>query len=453
MGADAAAVTMTTIADMGALGGVDGADALPFHGLKVIDCASFIAAPAAATILGDLGADVIKIEPPDGDPHRGLYQLLGCVAPPSNFVWDLNARNKRSLVLDLKQAAGQAVLHRLVAQADVFITNLPLPVRQRLAIGADQLLALNPRLVYGSMTAYGETGPEAGKSGFDVTAYWARPGLMDLVRADHSAPPTRPVAGMGDHPSATTLFAAIATALYRRERSGRGGLVSTSLMANGLWANAVQVQGQLSGAVFPRREGRARAPNPLSNLYRCREERWLSLVVLNAARQLPRLLQALDLQHLADDPRFASVAAREAHAVALIALLDAAFVQQDLAVWRQRLDDAGITFGVIGTLADMPHDPQMRAAGALVPFAHREGLTVSSPIHLQGTAQRRPGAAPALGEHSIAVLIEAGYDDAEITRLVAQQAVFSAELTKLPDQRQAAPPAVPTTPPTTAEET
>ena len=398
-------------------------DTLPFAGLKVIDCASYIAAPAAAMMLGDLGADVIKLEPPGGDPHRDLYKLLGLGEPTSNFVWNLSSRNKRSLVLDLKLAEGQAVLHRLVAQADVFITNLPLPVRARLAIDAETLLALNPRLVYASMTAYGETGPEAAKGGFDVTAYWARTGLMDLVRADHSGPPMRPVAGMGDHPSATTLFAAIATALYRRERTGLGGQVSTSLMANGLWANGIQVQAQLAGEVFPPRQPRSLAPNPLSNLYRCRDGRWLSLVVLNEARQLPGLLAALGLSHLAADPRVITAAGRDAHRADVIALLDTAFVQQDLAHWRALLDAAGITFGVIGTLADMPHDEQMRQAGALVPCAPDGGLTLSSPIHLAGVAHRAPGPAPRLGQHNTELLREAGYTDQQIAGLRAALAV------------------------------
>ena len=374
-------------------------------------------------MLGDLGADVIKLEPPGGDPHRDLYKLLGLGEPTSNFVWNLSSRNKRSLVLDLKLAEGQAVLHRLVAQADVFITNLPLPVRARLAIDAETLLALNPRLVYASMTAYGETGPEAAKGGFDVTAYWARTGLMDLVRADHSGPPMRPVAGMGDHPSATTLFAAIATALYRRERTGLGGQVSTSLMANGLWANGIQVQAQLAGEVFPPRQPRSLAPNPLSNLYRCRDGRWLSLVVLNEARQLPGLLAALGLSHLAADPRVVTATGRDAHRADVIALLDAAFVQQDLAHWRALLDAAGITFGVIGTLADMPHDEQMRQAGALVACAPDGGLTLSSPVHLAGVAHRAPGPAPRLGQHNTELLREAGYTDQQIAGLRAALAV------------------------------
>jgi len=400
---------------------------LPFQGLKVIDCASFIAAPVAATLLADLGADVIKVEPPGGDPHRTLYQRVGCLPDPAladnNFIWDLNSRHKRSIVLDLKQAAGQAVLHRLVQQADVFITNLPLPVRSRLAIDADTLLALNPRLVVASMTAYGETGPEAEKSGFDVTAYWARAGLMDMVRADHTAPPTRPVPGMGDHPSAVTLFAAITTALYRRERTGRGGLVSTSLLANGLWSNAIQVQAQLSGQRYGLRLPRSHAPNPLSNIYQAGCGRWLSMVVLNEERQLVPLLRALGLAHLQGDPRLATAASREAHCGEIVALFDAAFATQDLPAWRRTLDAAGITFGVVGTLADVDDDTQMRAAGALVAYGHRAGTTVAAPILMHGSTPRPPGPAPGLGEHSADLLAEAGYSDEQIAHLMASQVV------------------------------
>lgn len=411
------------------------AAALPYQGLRVLDCASFIAAPVAATLLADLGAEVVKIEPPAGDPHRGLVDMLG-LAPrpegtpdPGNFVWDLNARHKHSLVLDLKQPAGQAVLHRLVRQADVFITNLPLPVRGRLGIAAETLLALNPRLVYGSLTAYGEQGPEAQKTGFDVTAYWARSGLMDLVRADAGAPPARPVAGMGDHPSAVTLFAAIATALYRRERTGQGGLVSTSLLANGLWSNAIQVQAQLAGVGWAPRAPRSHAPNPLSNIYQCSCGRWLSLVVLNVERQLHPLLEALGLAELRDDPRLASIASREQHAEWLIARFDAGFARHDLATWRRTLDALGITFGVVGKLADLPHDAQAHAAGALVPHPQRAHATVAAPIQLHGSPQRPPGPAPALGEHSHQVLAAAGFDDDEIRRLLATGVVQGAART------------------------
>jgi len=177
---------------------------LPFEGLKVIDCASFIAAPAAATILADFGADVVKVEPPEGDPYRELFRAQGFGPSGRNFGWELDSRNKRSLAVDLKRPEGREVLERLVRSADVFLTNLPLSARRRLRIDHASLEPLNPRLIYASFTAYGETGVEAEKTGFDSTAYWSRSGLMDLVKTDHTALPARSVAGMGDHPRRST---------------------------------------------------------------------------------------------------------------------------------------------------------------------------------------------------------------------------------------------------------
>jgi formyl-CoA transferase len=224
---------------------------------------------------------------------------------------------------------------------------------------------------------------------------------------------------MGDHPSAMALFGAITTALYRRERTGLGGVVRSSLLANGLWANAVMVQAELSGTIMPPRPPRSHAPNPLANLYRCRDDRWLNLTVLNEARQFLPLLQALDCTDLADDPRFSDQPLRLRNHVELIERLDARFALHDLAHWRERLDRAGITFGVIGKMADLAQDEQMRAAGALVPLADGSGLTVSSPFEIVGTEKRAPGSAPELGEHSESVLRDSGFSDDEIAALRA----------------------------------
>ncbi len=386
-----------------------------FSNLKVIDCASWIAGPAAATILSDFGADVIKLEPPGaGDPWRARGANP---AATGEHYWRLTSRNKRSLALDLKHDSGRAVLHRLVATADVFITNFPLPVRHRLRLAPDDLLPLNARLIYASLTAYGETGPEAAKTGFDATAYWARTGLMDAVRADPDTVPARSVPGMGDHPSATALYAAIVTALYRREKTGRGGLASSSLLANGLWANACFVQTRLNGEPVPHRPPREQTPNPLANHYRTRDGRWFIMALHNERRQLHPFLQTIGREHWASDPRFATVATRRQHAPEIIAMLDEAFAKRDLPDWRRRLDDAGVTFGVVGTLDDVLDDEQMRANGALVPFASGDGLTVSSPFQLAGETKVAPRDAPAVGQHSEEVLREAGYSAEEIGRL------------------------------------
>lgn len=395
-----------------------------FAGLKVIDCASFIAAPAAATVLSDFGADVIKIEPPgEGDAYRNLCQAPGYPISEHNYAWILESRNKRSIALDLKSPDGLAVLHKLVDQADVFVTNMPLPVRRRLNIRYEDLGPRNPRLIYASFTAYGETGAEAEKTGFDSTAYWARSGLMDNVKPHAEAPPARSVAGMGDHPSAMALYSAIITALYRRDRTSKGGKVSSSLIANGLWANGVLVQAQLCGATMIPRPPREQLPNACTNMYRSRDGRWLTISMLNEARQFEPLLEAMGRRDILEDPRFATLELRRTNSPQLIALFDAIFATRDLADWRKRLDHAGITFGVTGTLDDIPDDLQMREADALVPYADGSMLTVNSPFSIDGLDKVKPRAAPAIGQHSDEILREAGYGEADIARLRQSKAV------------------------------
>jgi len=388
-----------------------------FAGLKVIDCASWIAGPAAATILSDFGADVVKIEPPGpGDPWRASTPIPG---KTTDYYWQLTSRNKRSLAIDLKQADGLAVLYRLLAGTDVFVTNFPLPVRERLKIAAAHLLPLNPRLIYASLSAYGEAGEEAGRTGFDSTAYWARTGLMDMVRATVDTEPSRSVPGMGDHPSATALYAAIVTALYRREKTGKGGIAQSSLLQNGLWANACFVQSRLFGEQMPHRPPRASAPNPLANHYRCRDGRWFIMALFNEQRQLRGFLAAIGCTHLADDARFATSAARKQNAGALVAILDEVFAQRDLAEWRTILNAAGVTFGAVHSVDEASGDAQFQQIGALVPFADGKGLTVSSPFHLDGETKVAPRRAPSVGQHTGEVLQEAGYSTGDIERLRA----------------------------------
>jgi len=391
-----------------------------FSGLQVIDAAGFIAAPAAATMLADFGAEVIKIEPPGaGDPFRKVYRIPNQAVSEHNYLWQMVARNRRALALDLKRAEGQAVLHRLVRSADVLIVNQPLQSRPALGLDWPRIEPLNPRLVYASLTGYGESGPEAHKPGFDATTYWARSGLADLVRPAPDSPPANPANGQGDQPSGAVLFGAIVTALYRRERTGRGGWVGTSLLANGAWANAMSVQAALMGGEVVYRQPRQQPRNALTNYYRCRDGRWIILSLIDEERAWPRLLPLLEAPQIAADARFADTASRRAAAAALVAALDAVFAQRDSADWQARFEAAGLTAGVIARTADVVHDAQMHHIGALVSGdgLPGSGMTVASPIQIDGESQRRPQAAPAVGQHSDELLREAGYSDAEIATL------------------------------------
>jgi formyl-CoA transferase len=284
-------------------------------------------------------------------------------------------------------------------------------------MAAGDLLPLNPRLIYASFTAYGEAGEEAAKTGFDSTAYWARTGLMDMVRADAATIPSRSMPGMGDHPSATALYAAIVSALYRREKTGLGGVVQSSLLQNGLWANSCAVQTRLFGEPVPLRPRRDEPPNALANHYRTRDGRWFIMALYNEQRQLPSFLSAIGRADLADDPRFADPEARKQHAREFVMILDEVFSRRDLAEWRTVLDAVGVTFGIVATVDETLDDPQMRHCGALAPFADGRGLTVMTPFHIEGVDKLPAGRAPSVGQHSAAVLAEAGYSRDDIERL------------------------------------
>ncbi|MEU9370174.1 CoA transferase [Streptomyces avermitilis] len=397
------------------------------EGLHVVDLASFIAGPAAATVLGDFGADVVKVEPPHvGDAYRSLSRI-----PPNphvegvNYPWQLDNRNKRSIALNLKAPGARPVLESLVRWADVLVTNFPPRTREKLGLEYDALASLNPRLIYADVTGFGEEGPDAQLPGFDVTAYWARSGLMDLTR-QRDVPPAMNAFGSGDHSTAISLFAGIMTALYRREKTGQGARVTASLLAEGAWAASMWLQAVLVGAKPPRPVDRSDPPNALGNMYRTADDRWIVLVFVNEDKQVPLFLKAIGHSEAAENPRYADTPSRRAHAAEIVALLDKTFATRSLAEWREVLDLAGLTYGVVQTLDECAQDPQLLANRVFVPIddgSDEPHLTIDSPVRLDQEQKVRPGPAPDLGEHTESVLRVLGFDAAGIEELRKAEAI------------------------------
>jgi len=394
-----------------------------FSGVKVVDLASFIAGPSAAVMLSDFGADVIKVEPPTGDLWRIGYTLPPQPRSHDNYPWHLNNRNKRGLALDLKSPQARPILERLVKWADVLIVNTPHPARKRLKLDYEDVAPWNPRLIYADVSGYGDSGPDANLPGFDITAYWARSGLLSLTR-DAGAPPTLPASGSGDHGTAVGLFSAIVTGLYRRERTGNGSHVTTSLLAQGAWACGVFLQGALCDAKFFPLHDRKNPPNATMNVYRTSDDKWFLIVVTPDRWQA--LATGIGRPDLLSDARFADAAQQAAHSAQLTAILDELFASQPMTHWSDVFDHAHITFGAVKDPSEVSKDPQLQASGVIVPLEGAgESLksTISSPIQVHGVAKVPARRAPEIGEHSEEVLAELGFSSGQIDGFRASGAV------------------------------
>jgi formyl-CoA transferase len=388
-----------------------------FSGLKVVDLASFIAGPGAAVILSDFGADVIKVEPPNGDTWRIGYKIPPAARSTDNYPWHLANRNKRGLTLDLKSPRAPEILERLVKWADVLIVNTPHPARNGLKLGYEDVAQWNPRLIYADLTGYGDKGPDADLPGFDITAYWARSGLLSLTR-DAGAPPTLPVSGSGDHATAVNLYSAIVTALYRRERTGKGSYVTTSLLAGGIWAAGVSVQAALCEAKFYPLHDRKNPPNATFNVYRTADDHWFLIVI--TPDRWPALAAAVGRTELLSDARFADPAKQAANSAALTAIFDDVFGSQPMAHWNGVFDKAHITYGVVQAPTEVVNDPQLRANDIVVPLEGAGGnlkSTISSPIQIHGVDKVAARRAPELGEHNDEILKQLGFASAQIDGL------------------------------------
>src|SRR6267142_775875 len=388
-----------------------------FSGLKVVDLASFIAGPGAATILSDFGADVVKVEPPNGELWRNGQKIAPQPHSEEPYPFQLANRNKRGVALNLKAANAQQVLERLAKWADVFIVNTPHSARKKLKLEYDDVAKWNPRLIYADLTGFGEKGPDAALPGFDLTAFWARSGLLFMTR-DAGEPPTWPVAGSGDNATAVCIYAAVATALYRRERTGKGSYVTTSLLAAGVWSASVFIQAALCGANFYGLHDRAHPANAALNVYRSSDGTWFILVVM--PDKIPAILKAMGQENLLTDPRFSDHKKLAENRPQLTAILDKIFSSQPMAHWNEVFSGVHVTFGSVREPKEVINDPQLRANDIVVPLegaGDKLTSTISSPIQVHDVSKVPAKRAPKIGEHNEEILKELQFDTKEIERL------------------------------------
>ncbi len=382
----------------------------PLSGIKVVELGVWVAGPSCAVVLADWGADVIKIEPPEGDPFRGLGAAFGAMMNPP---FELDNRGKRSIALNLEVEDGRYIAGDLIDAADVFVTNMRPRALEKYGLTYERLKDTNPRLVYCQVTGYGPESPEANRAAYDVGAFWARAGVVAGLTPEGAEPPLQR-GGMGDHMTGANAAGAIAAALFHRERTGEGQKVAVSLTRIGMymmgWDTNTQLRANLpSTPPFDRRH----APNALINPYRDSEGRWFWLLMLQGDRHWPDFLRALgNPPELAEDPRFVNIPGRAANAPDLVAILDRILGARPLREWGPVFDANDVWFAPVQTTAEAVQDPVIRAAGAIVTIESPEGPReqVATPVDFYGTPAEPGNWAPELGQDTETILLEYGYD-------------------------------------------
>jgi len=391
------------------------------EGIRLIEVADWGFVPSAGTVLGDWGAEVIKIEHPvRGDPMRGLV-TSGLVpgARGVNFFVEHLSRNKRSVGLDLNTDAGRAVLDRLVADADIFLTNFLPDARQRLRITYEDLRAINPRLIYAKGHGQGQKGPDAHRGGYDGCSFWARGGV-----ADRLTPPGAPLVqqrpAFGDFTGGMFLAGGIAGALFHRERSGEGIEVDVSLLGNAAWIMAPDIVAAMTYGFELPQSGMMGSPNPLVHTYMASDGKGVVLMMLQAERFWPIAAQALGCEALLADPRFDSPEKRQREPAALVAELTALFATRPRHEWAERLNASECIWAPLQSPAEIPADPQVVANGYVQEFdhpTHGRFRVTASPVQFGNEAPEIRRAAAELGADTETTLLELGYTWEEIGAL------------------------------------
>lgn len=383
----------------------------PLDGIRVVEMGVWVAGPSCAAVLADWGADVIKIEPPEGDPFRGLGAAFGA---PINPPFELDNRGKRSIALNLDVEDARYIAGDLIDRADVFVSNMRPRALERLGFGYERLAATNPGLIYCNVTGYGPDTPEANRAAYDVGAFWARAGVASGLTPEGGVPPQQR-GGMGDHMTGANAAGAISAALYAREKTGRGQRVAVSLTRIGVYMMGWDTNTQLRVRLpFTPPTDRRHAPNPIINSFQDRDGRWFWLLLLQADRHWPDLMRALgNPQQIEADERFADIPRRRENSEALVAELDALLGTKSLAEWAPLFDANDVWFAPVQNLEEVVNDPVIRAAGAFVTVESPTGPVeqVNTPADFYGTPAKPGGWSPELGQDTEVILLEElGYD-------------------------------------------
>jgi crotonobetainyl-CoA:carnitine CoA-transferase CaiB-like acyl-CoA transferase len=396
---------------------------MPLDGIRVLDWTIWQQGPAATAMLADLGAEVIKLEEREGgDPGRGILRMNGIdLADRPNFYFEANNRGKKSLTLDLKQPEAREIVYALVAKSDVFVQNFRKGVAARLGLDYAALRPHNPRLIYASATGYGPEGDESGEPSFDHLGL-ARSGIM-LAAGEPGMPPLAIAGGVADQMGAIMLAYGVLAALLARERHGMGQEVDASHLGSMTFLQGLSVASKLMMGFALPRTSRASAGNPLWNHYRCADDKWLALSMLQPDRYWADFCDAVGRPDLAGDPRFANLRARAQNAAACVAALDAVFATRPRAEWLAILRGhrGDFIFTVVNSIDDLVDDPQARANGYVQDFEHPQfGKTrvVGVPVRLSETPGRVAAAAPEFGQHTEEILLDLlGWDWDRISAL------------------------------------
>lgn len=396
----------------------------PLEGIRVVEMGVWVAGPSAAAILCDWGADVIKIEPPTGDPFRGLFaSALGAMIPV-NPPFEVDNRGKRSVALNLETDEGRGIARALIERADVFVTNMRPRAVEDFGLGYEDVKAFNPRIVYCQITGYGPESDERDRAAYDIGAFWARSGVaMSLTAPGHDIPQQR--GGMGDHMTGANAAGAIAAALFHRERTGEGQRVAVSLIRTGVYMMGWDFALALRLGADVNTYDRYHAVNPIIDCYQAKDGRWFWLLLLQADRHWPDLIRAIERPDLAEDERFRDITARREHAPELVAELDKVFATRTLAEWGAIFERENVWWAPVNTIPQAIQDPVVRQSGALREVSGPDGTItlVATPADFYGTPVGPRGISPELGQHTEEVLLELGYDWERIVALKESGAI------------------------------